>query len=93
MGCIWIVPRQGASCLARTDGNISFACVAPMSFKTSGSLECTGVSVIMCQKTVRSSALSGSVDQGAAAVCVFPRMTSGEGAIEGARACTIKGSS
>src|SRR5262245_45203618 len=93
MGCGWMVPRQGASIFASTDGNISWAWVAPMSRRTSGSLGWTDVPVIMCQNTVRSSTFAGSVDQGDAAVYERPAMTSGLGAMIGSALCTISGSS
>jgi hypothetical protein len=46
-----------------------------------------------CQNTVRSSTFWGSAAQGAPAVYVCPRMTSGFGASTGSGLCTIIGSS
>ncbi len=68
IGCDWIVPRQGASCFASSDGSISPAAVDPISCNTCGSLGCTGVLVMRCQKQVRSSTAPRSAAQGAAAV-------------------------
>src|SRR5258706_9533781 len=92
-GCDWIVPRQGAMCFASNEGSISPPYVAPMSLSTSGSLGCTGVLVIMCQKLVRSRTACGSPAHGAAAVNDWPRSDSCVGAINGSGLWTIIGSS
>src|SRR4051812_18378481 len=77
MGCAWIVPRQGAICLASNDGSISPPVVAPISFRTSGSFGWTGVLVIVCQKQARSRTSCGRDAHGAAAVYGCPRIDSG----------------
>src|SRR5882672_9424660 len=88
-----MVPKHGASCFASTDGSISSPCVASISLRTSGSLGCTGVFVIRCQKHVRSRTACGRDAHGVAAVYDFPWIVSVAGAIVGSALCTIFGSS
>ena len=79
--------------MAIRDGNISFAGVAPMSSRTSGSRGCTDVLVMMCQKTVRSRTLAGSVAHGAPAVYDRPEICKLLGVIDGSGLWTMRGSS
>ena len=55
IGCVWMVPRHGASCLASSDGSISPCCAAPHEREHVGlPWGAHGVFVIRCQKLVRS---------------------------------------
>ena len=60
-----------------------------MSLSTSGSLGCTGVLVMMCQKHVRSSTFCGSCVHGSAAVTCLPLIVILVGAIVGSALCAI----
>src|SRR5262249_33813991 len=65
----------------------------PMSSSTCGSLGCTDVLVMMCQKTVRSRTFWGSVDHGAPAWYDLPRIVRGFGAKALSGLWTMRGSS